>query len=264
MKPAPFDYEAPHTVDAALALLDEDARVLAGGQSLVPMMNFRLARPARVVDINRVGGLAYLRRRGGTLQIGALARHATVERSELVAAGWPLLRQAVRHVGHPPIRERGTICGSCAHADPTAELPVALAALDARFHARARAGARVIGAAEFFVSHFTTALRADELLVEIEVPALPAGARTAFAEYAATQGDWAIAGAAVVVAPGHAAVALLGAGPAPVRARDAEAALLRGAGAADAAQLAAAVVDHPWRAALTAALVERALVEAAA
>ncbi|HTE64183.1 MAG TPA: FAD binding domain-containing protein [Solirubrobacteraceae bacterium] len=264
MKPAPFDYAAPRTVAAALGLLDDDAKVLAGGQSLVPVMNFRLARPAKLVDVNRIDELAYLRKRDGVLHIGALTRHATLERSEVVAAGWPLLRQAVRHVGHAQIRSRGTIGGSCAHADPTAELPVALTALDARFHARARAGARVIGAADFFVSHLTSALRADELLVEVEVPPLPDGARTAFVEYARTHGDWAIAGAAVVVAPRHAAIALLGAGPTPVRASAAETALTGGAGAADAARLAAELVDHPWRSALTAALVETALEEAGA
>jgi CO/xanthine dehydrogenase FAD-binding subunit len=265
VKPAPFDYAAPRTVDAALALLGDDAKVLAGGQSLVPVMNFRLARPATLVDVNRLGGeLAQPRKRGGVLHIGALTRHATLERSDVVAAGWPLLRQAVRHVGHPQIRARGTIGGSCAHADPTAELPVALTALDARFHARSRAGERVIEAADFFVSHLTSALGADELLVEIEVPPLPEGARTAFVEYARTHGDWAIAGAAVVVAPGHAAIALLGAGPRPVRAAEAEAALTAGAGAPDAARQAAELVDHPWRRALTAALVERALREAGA
>jgi CO/xanthine dehydrogenase FAD-binding subunit len=215
--------------------------------------------------VNRIGGaLAQLRRRDGVLHIGALVRHATLERSELVGAGWPLLRQAVRHVGHPQIRARGTVGGSCAHADPTAELPAALTALDARFHVRSRASARVIDAADFFVSHLTSALGVDELLVEIEVPPLPRGARTAFAEYARTHGDWAIAGAAVVVAPGHAAIALLGAGPTPVRAAAAEGALVAGEGAAGAARYAAALVDDPWRAALTEALVERALVKAGA
>jgi CO/xanthine dehydrogenase FAD-binding subunit len=264
MKPAPFDYEAPRTVEAALALLDDDTKVLAGGQSLVPVMNFRLARPAKLVDVNRVEELAYLRRADGVLHIGAMTRHATLERSGLVARGWPLLQQAVRHVGHPPIRSRGTIGGSCAHADPTAELPVALTALDARFHLRSRAGRRTVEADEFFVTHLTTALRSDELLVEIEVPAPAEGARTAFVEHARTHGDWAIAGAAVVVAPRYAAVGLLGAGPTPVRARAAEAALVEGASADEAARLAGALVQDEWRAALTASLVRRALEEAGA
>jgi CO/xanthine dehydrogenase FAD-binding subunit len=259
MKPAAFEYEAPRSVEAALALLDDDSKVLAGGQSLVPIMNFRLARPARLVDVNRIDDLAYVRREGGTLRIGATTRHATLERSGLVARGWPLLQKAVRHVGHPQIRSRGTVGGSCAHADPTAELPVALTALDATFHVVSRRGRRAVGAAEFFVTHLTTALQADELLVEIEVPPLPAGAPTAFAEHARTHGDWAIAGAAVVVAPGHAAIALLGAGPTPVRATAAEEALVAGAPAAEAARLAGSLVDDQWRAALTTSLVRRAL-----
>jgi CO/xanthine dehydrogenase FAD-binding subunit len=264
MKPAPFDYEAPRTVEAALALLDDDSKVLAGGQSLVPVMNFRLARPSKLVDVNRIDDLAYLRRADGRLRIGATTRHATVERSGLVARGWPLLQQAVRHVGHPQIRSRGTIGGSCAHADPTAEMPVALTALDAVFHLRSRDGRRSVPAPEFFVTHLTTALRADELLVEIEVPPLPDGARTAFVEHARTHGDWAIAGAAVVVAPRHVAIALLGAGPTPVRARSAEAALMEGVSADEAARLAGALVDDPWRSALTTSLVRRALEEAGA
>jgi CO/xanthine dehydrogenase FAD-binding subunit len=266
MKPAPFAYEAPRSVDAALALLErnEDAKLLAGGQSLVPVMNFRLARPPLLVDLNRIDELAYLRKRGGALHIGALTRHATLERSEVVARGWPLLAQAVRHVGHPAIRSRGTIGGSCAHADPTAELPVALTALDARFHLRSRAATRTLTADELFVTHLTTAIRPDEVLVEIEVPPLPDGARTAFAEHARTHGDWAIAGAAIVHAPGHSAIALLGAAPTPVRARDAEAALTGGATAADAARLAARLVEDPWKRALTEALVCRTLDEAGA
>jgi CO/xanthine dehydrogenase FAD-binding subunit len=238
--------------------------VLAGGQSLVPVMNFRLARPRLLVDVNRIERLAGLRRREGSLRIGALTRHATLERSQLLASAWPLLGQAVRHVGHPQIRSRGTIGGSCAHADPTAELPVALTALDARFVLRSRAGTRTLDAGDFFLTHLTTALRADELLVEIVVPALPAGARTAFTEHARTHGDWALAGVAVVLAPGHAAVTLLGAGSTPVRAREAETALVAGASAADAAGLAGALVADPWRRALTTALVREALLQAGA
>jgi CO/xanthine dehydrogenase FAD-binding subunit len=264
MKPAPFEYAAPRTLDTALDLLDEDTKLLAGGQSLVPMMNFRLARPARLVDLDRIEGLAYIRKRDGVLRLGAMTRHAVLERSSLVAGGWPLLRQAVRHVGHPPIRSRGTLGGSCAHADPTAELPVALTALDARLVLRSRDGTRTVGAGEFFVSHLTTILRSDEMVVEVEVPPLPAGAGTGFAEHARTHGDWAIAGAAVVLAPGHAAIALLGAGPTPVRATEAEAALADGMGAADAARLAGERVCDPWKRALTTALVARALREAGA
>jgi CO/xanthine dehydrogenase FAD-binding subunit len=265
VKPAAFEYVAPRTVDEALALLaDEDAKPLAGGQSLVPVMNFRLASPATVVDLNGIAELAYLRRRDGTLRIGALTRHATLEHSELVARAAPLLRQAVRNVGHGAIRTRGTIGGSCAHADPTAELPVALTALDARFHLRSREGSRTLDAGEFFVSQLTTALAEGELLVEVEVPPLPEGASTAFKEYARTHGDWALAGAAVVVAPDHAAIALLGAGPTPLRAAEAEAALLDGASIADAAALAGDLLDDPWKRSLTRSLVRDALEEAGA
>jgi CO/xanthine dehydrogenase FAD-binding subunit len=260
VKPAPFEYSAPASVDDALALLDDDAKVLAGGQSLVPLLNFRLARPERVVDINRIEELAYIRAdEGGTLRIGALARQAELERSPLVAERWPLLTQAVRLVGHPQIRSRGTVCGSVAHADPTAELPVALTALDARFHLRSAGGARTLRAAELFAGPLTTSLAVDELLAEIEVPALPAGARCAFREYARTHGDFAVAGAAVVLAPGHAAVALLGAGWTPLRAPEAERALAGGAEAREGAALAAELVDDEQRAALTAALVGQAI-----
>jgi CO/xanthine dehydrogenase FAD-binding subunit len=260
VKPAPFEYSAPSYVDDALALLDDDAKVLAGGQSLVPLLNFRLARPERIVDINRIEELAYIRAdEGGPLRIGALARQAELERSQLVAERWPLLGQAVRLVGHPQIRSRGTVCGSVAHADPTAELPVALTALDARFHVRSASGARTLRAAELFVGPLTTSLAADELLAEIEVPALPAEARCAFREYARTHGDFAVAGAAVVLAPGHAAVALLGAGWTPLRAPKAERALARGAEAREGAALAAELVGDEQRAALTAALVGQAI-----
>lgn len=270
MKPPPFAYEAPRGLDEALALLAEhgdDAKVLAGGQSLVPLLNFRLARPALLVDVNRVPGLAYLRREQGTLRIGALTRQAALERSQLVARGWPLLREAVRHVGHPQTRNRGTVGGSVAHADPAAELPVALTALDARFHVRSRRGARTLAADELFVTHLTTSLEPDELLVEIEVPAPPAGARLGFAELALTHGDFALAGAAVVVAPGRAAVALLGASDTPVRAPAAERALAEGASPREAGALAAEGVEDDYRRALVAELVRRAAetaVEAAA
>ncbi len=260
MKPAPFEYAAPASVDEALALLDDDAKVLAGGQSLVPLLNFRLARPERIVDINGIEELAYIRAdEDGTLRIGALARQAELERSQLVAERWPLLTQAVRLVGHPQIRSRGTVCGSVAHADPTAELPVALTALDARFHAHTARGSRTIGAADLFAGPLTTSLEVDELLAEIEVPPLPAGGRCAFREYARTHGDFAVAGAAVVLGPGHASVALLGAGWTPLRAPAAERALARGAAADEAAALASELVEDEQRAALTAVLVAQAI-----
>jgi CO/xanthine dehydrogenase FAD-binding subunit len=209
VKPAPFDYAAPSSLDEALSLLGEDAKPLAGGQSLVPLLNFRLARPALLVDLNRVPGLAGIRRAGGVLRIGAMTRQAALERSTLVADGWPLLRDAVRHAGHPQTRNRGTVGGSVAHADPAAELPCAL---DARFHVRAARGARTLSADELFAGPLQTSLEPDELLVEIEVPPLPDGAPSGFAEHARTHGDFALAGVAVA----GDRIGLLGVAPTPV------------------------------------------------
>jgi CO/xanthine dehydrogenase FAD-binding subunit len=199
VKPPPFEYVAPRTLDEALeALATEDARVLAGGQSLVPLLNFRLARPARLVDINGIAELGVLHRTGGSLHIGATVRQAALERSAIVARHWPLLAQAVRHVAHAAVRSRGTVAGSVAHADPKAELPVALTALDARFHLRSAGGARTLTASELFQGPLTTAIEEGELLERIEVP--PLDARTGFAEYARTHGDFAEAAVAVVQA----------------------------------------------------------------
>jgi len=262
MKPAPFHYAAPDSVPAALDLLaDEDARPLAGGQSLIPMLNFRLAQPTLLVDLNPLGELAGLEvAPDGALRIGAMTRQARLLGSEAVARGWPLLRQAVSHVGHAAIRSRGTVGGSVAHADPAAELPVALTALDARFRVRSAARERGLAAAEFFRGALTTALGTGELLVGIEVPRAPAGVRMAFVEHARTHGDFALAGVAAVCAPGgHAAIALLGAGPVPVRAAAAERALAGGARAAEVAALAAAGVEDDYRRALIAALTQRAV-----
>jgi len=260
LKPPRFEYSAPRSLDEAFELLDEDAKVLAGGQSLIPLLNFRLARPGRLVDVNRLSELSYLRRSGGVLRIGALTRQSMVERSRMVAEHWPLLSQAVRLVGHTQIRNRGTVGGSVAHADPTAELPVALTALDARFHVGSRRGRRSLGAKELFRGPLTTALEPDELIVEIDVPPLPENAGTAFVEYARTHGDFAMCGAAAAIAPGeHASIALLGAGPTPVRAAAAEEAVMGGADAREAAALASEVVEDDYRRALTAELVRRAI-----
>jgi len=263
VKPAPFDYAAPPSLEAALALLDDESRPLAGGQSLVPMLNFRIAQPARLVDLNGIGELDYLRCADGALRIGALTRQAALERSELVQRGWPLLLDAVRLVGHPAIRSRGTVGGSVAHADPAAELPVALVALDARFHLRSTRGARSVPASEFFVGPLTTVLEPDELLVEIEVPSLAAGARAVFVEHARTHGDFAIAGAAVVLVPGRgAALSLLRSASTVTRASAAERALLSGASPLEAARLAAVGIDGDYRRALLTELVRRAITTA--
>ena len=265
MKPAPFEYRAPASVDEALGLLGLDSTVLAGGQSLLPLLNLRLARPELVVDINGLAELDYIRDDGGRLQIGAMTRQAALERSDLVRRKWPLLHKAVRLVGHTQIRSRGTVGGSVAHADPAAELPAALIALDARFALRSSKGARSVAASDFFLGALYTVREPDELLVEIEVPAQPEGAGTGFAEHARTHGDFATAGAAAVVAPGgHARIALLGAGPVPARAEEAERALAGGADAREAAVLATRDVEGDHRRALCGELARRAIEETAA
>jgi CO/xanthine dehydrogenase FAD-binding subunit len=272
MKPAPFRYAAPGSLREALELLasNEDAKPLAGGQSLVPMLNFRLARPELLVDLNplasELGGIMISS--DGTLTLGALTRHVELERSADVAAGWPLLVDAIRHVGHAAIRSRGTVGGSVAHADPNAELPVVLTALGARFRLCSTRGERVVGADQLFQGPLTTALEEDELLCAIDVPALPACSGSAFVEYARTHGDFAIAGAAVVVAPGPgSAIALLGAAGQPLRAAAAEAALKDAASDEEVARRAGAEVtgraaDGGHRRALITAMVSRALYRA--
>lgn len=202
MKPAPFRYFAPTTLDEAVALLAEhgaDAKPLAGGQSLIPAMNFRLARPAVLVDLNGITPLAYVRANGTGLALGAMTRQRTVERSDLVARTAPLLAEAMPAIAHPQIRNRGTIGGSLAHADPAAELPAVTLALDARFHAHRAGGERSIPVSDFFKGMLETALGPDELLVEVTVPALPAQTGTAFLEVSRRQGDYALVGVAAVV-----------------------------------------------------------------
>jgi CO/xanthine dehydrogenase FAD-binding subunit len=266
VKPPPFEYQAPASVEEALPLLGLDSTVLAGGQSLVPLLNLRLAQPERVVDINGIAELDYIRSDdGGPLRVGAITRQVTLERSELVRRRWPLLSKAIRLVGHAQIRSRGTVGGSVAHADPAAELPVALTALGARFHLRSPGGARAVAASDFFLGPLYTVREPDELLVEIEVPEQPDGARGGFAEHARTHGDFATAGAAAVVAPGgHAGIVLLGAGPIPVRAEAAERALAGGTDPREAAALAARDVEDDHRRALCTELARRAIEEALA
>jgi CO/xanthine dehydrogenase FAD-binding subunit len=231
VKPAPFEYVAPRSLAEAVEALSADgAWALAGGQSLLPLLNLREVRPSRVVDINGIG-LGVIRRRDGVLHLGATVRQAALERSSLVAERWPLLAEAVRHVGHAATRSRGTVGGSVVHADPRAQLPAVLAVLDARFSYE------------------------GPLLVSIEVPPLPPGARSAYAEHARTRGAFADAGAAVVLAPGEARIALLGTG----RATRAEAAIRAGASAQEASALAAEAVEGDHRRALVADVTRRAL-----
>ncbi|OGT95820.1 MAG: molybdopterin dehydrogenase, partial [Gemmatimonadetes bacterium RIFCSPLOWO2_02_FULL_71_11] len=201
MKPAPFAYHAPHTLDEALALLAAhgDAKPLAGGQSLIPAMNFRLARPAALVDLGGVAELRYVRAEGGVLALGAMTRQAELERSDAVARLAPLVAEAMPHVAHPQIRNRGTVGGSLAHADPAAELPAVMVASEARLLLRGRAGERWIPAEQFFVGLFATALAPGELLVAIELPAPPPRTGWAFEEVARRHGDYALVGVAASV-----------------------------------------------------------------
>jgi CO/xanthine dehydrogenase FAD-binding subunit len=204
VRPAPFDYVAPRTVEEALDLLarhGDEAKLLAGGQSLVPMMNMRLVRPAVVVDLNRVAALGALREDAGGLRLGALVRQHALERDGRVARAAPLLAEAAPVIGHLQTRARGTVGGSLVHADPAAELPACMIALDALFHLRSARGARMCRAGDFFRGLLTTALEPDELLAEIELPG-PAAPRTGhgFAEVARRHGDFALAGACAVLA----------------------------------------------------------------
>ena len=202
MKPAKFDYYAPTTVDEAVELLARngpDARVLAGGQTLVPMMNFRLAAPSVVVDLNRIPALSYIDDDGDTIRIGAMTRQRAIEFSPVVADKLPLLAKAIKLVGHLPTRSRGTIGGSIANADPAAEIPMVLQALDGTVVARGPKAERVIAASELFRDAMTTALAADEILVEIRLPTAMAKASCAIEEFARRKGDFAIAAIAAVI-----------------------------------------------------------------
>jgi carbon-monoxide dehydrogenase medium subunit len=284
VKPPRFDYHAPTTVDEAVTLLGRyggDAKVLAGGQSLMPLLNFRLSRPAALVDLNRIPALAYIRETDGRVAFGAMTRQRAVEFSSLVGAKLPLLAEATRWVGHLPIRSRGTIGGSIAHADPSAEYPAVLAALDGEVRVRGPRGERTLGAGDLFRTYLTTSLGPDELLTEVQFPAMPTGAGYAFEEFSRRQGDFAIVGiAAMVVVEGErcrdARLASAGAGPVPVRLRAAEEILMKdgpGDRAIAAAAARAAELVHPdsdlhasadYRRNLTRVLTGRALARALA
>lgn len=253
MKPAPFDYHRPATVDEVTELLARhgpDAKLLAGGQSLVPAMNFRLAQPAVLIDLGRVAGLAELAEEDGALRMGAMTRQRACERSAAVARGAPLLVETLPFIAHPQIRNRGTVGGSIAHADPAAEIPAVMLALDARFRLRGPGGARAVRAEEFFTGLFGTALEPDELLTDVELPAPAPGSGWAFGEVSRRHGDYALAGVAAVVAVdgegrcSGARVALLSVGDGPVLAAGAAAALLGREPTDDALRAAADAVER--------------------
>jgi aerobic carbon-monoxide dehydrogenase medium subunit len=235
VKPAPFDLEIAQSIEDALSLLahpDREVKVLAGGQSLVPMMNFRLARPAMLIDLNRLPELQYIREHDGGLVIGAMTRQSALEQSELVARLAPLVAEAMPWVAHTPIRNRGTLGGSIAHADPAAELCTVALALDATLVARSGRGERVIPVADFFVGPFTTNLQSDELLTEVRLARFPEDAGSAFEEVARRRGDFAMVAVAVVLQLDSservalARLAYTSMGPKPLRAPSGEAVLV--------------------------------------
>jgi carbon-monoxide dehydrogenase medium subunit len=199
MKPAPFEMVRPRDLAEVLDLLSshEDVKVIAGGQSLVPMMNLRIATPSMLIDLNRVGGLAGISLEGGQLCIGAMTRQKELFGYSLIESSAPLIAAAIPHIGHVQTRNRGTFGGSLAHADPAAELPMVVAALGGTLVAQSRRGSREIAVQDFFVDALTTVLDPDELLTEIRLPRAPEGARVAFREFARRHGDFAIASAAV-------------------------------------------------------------------
>jgi CO/xanthine dehydrogenase FAD-binding subunit len=230
MKPAPFDYHVPDSLEQALDLLHEygdQAKLLAGGQSLVPAMNFRVVQPAVLIDLNRVFELGYIREEDSLLRIGAMTRERQLELDPLIPKWLPLLDEAMPNVAHPQIRNRGTLGGSLANADPAAELPVIMLALEARLKARSISGERWIDAQDFFTGMFSTDLAPDEILVEIELPASPLRTGWSFMEVAPRAGDYALMGVAALVTLDEqgkckrAKLVYLNAGDGPVEAREA-------------------------------------------
>jgi carbon-monoxide dehydrogenase medium subunit len=284
MKPAPFSLHRPRSVDDALGLLQsygDEAKVLAGGQSLVPLMNFRLAQPGHLIDLNGVRGLDQIRFNNHMLSLGAMVRQRDVERSPAIGQRLPILREAIEQVGHPAIRNRGTVGGSLVHADPSAELPLLSIVLDATFHLRSARRGRSVAARDFYQGYLMTDIAADELLIEIDFHLPQESSGWCCTEVARRHGDFAIVAVAAVLGLdgdrriAFARVALGGVGPAPLRAEAAEATLL-GERPGDevfrrAAELAAPAVDPPsdihassgYRRQLAGVLVRRALAVAA-
>ncbi|KZB83820.1 FAD binding domain-containing protein [Amycolatopsis regifaucium] len=279
MKAAPFDYLRASSLDEAAEALagTPDARVLAGGQSLVPLLNLRQIRPPLVVDINRLDGLSFLRTDNGRLEIGALTRHRVVEMSEAVRSDVPLLAEAIGYVGHAAIRNRGTIGGSLAHAEPAAELPAVMVALDAEFGVHGPGGERLVAARDFFLGPHRTALGPGELLTRISVPARQGGHAVEELSRRSRELPLVAVFAAVTMSGDvceAARIAVGGAGPTPIRATTAEESLVGSALTADAiavaAELAAAATDPPsdlhappgYRREMTAVLTRRAIARA--
>lgn len=271
MIPAAFDYTEAENADAAIAALTEhgdDAKLMAGGHSLIPLMKFRLATPGVVVDIGRIADLSYINDGGDHVAIGALTRHMAVETSALLAEQVPILAHVAAQVGDPSVRHRGTIGGSLAHGDPASDLPAAILALDATLVAKGPNGQREIPATDFFTGFLETALAPDEMLTEIRVPKVP-NAGWSYQKFNRRAQDWAIVGVAAV-SNGSTKVSMVNMGHTPLRAAAVESALAGGASAADAAAVAAEGLTPPedlngdaeYRAHLARVLVGRALGEA--
>ncbi|MGD9038005.1 MAG: xanthine dehydrogenase family protein subunit M [Desulfobacteraceae bacterium] len=231
MKPNAFEYFAPNTVKEAVGLLEryeDEAKILAGGQSLVPIMNFRLGRPEVLVDINGIQDLDYIKEKGEALLIGALTRERDLELSPLVKEKCPILAEAVSFIGHVPIRNRGTIGGSLVHADPSSELPTVICCLNGEMRVVSPLGERALAPEEFFLTYLTTSLEPSEILIEVRVPTLPQNTAWSFVELTRRSGDFAIVGVATVLfmedggVCREARIALGGVAPTPVRAEEAE------------------------------------------
>jgi aerobic carbon-monoxide dehydrogenase medium subunit len=274
MIPAAFDYQRATSVDEAVGLLTEhgdDAKLLAGGHSLLPLMRLRLAMPAVLVDIGRIGDLSYVQENGDTVRIGALTRHHDLERSGVLRERVPLLAEVAAQIGDPQVRHRGTIGGSIAHGDPASDLPAALLALRATLVARGPGGEREIPVDDFFTGFLETALAPDEVLVEIRVPAV-ADAGWSFQKFNRRAQDWAIVAVAAVLADGSPGVGLVNMGGTPLRAAGVEDALRNGTAAGDAAARADEGTEPPadlnaspeFRRHLSRVLVRRALEAAGA
>jgi aerobic carbon-monoxide dehydrogenase medium subunit len=270
--PAAFEYRRASSVDEAVALVAEagdEAKFLAGGHSLLPLMKLRLASPSVVIDVGRLSDLSYVRDGGDHVAIGALTRHHDIEHSALLAEVNPLLAHAASHVGDPQVRHRGTIGGSLAHADPASDLPATVLALGGSLVARSGSGERVIPASSFFTGFLESALAPDELLTEVRVPKL-VGAGWSFQKFNRRAQDWAIVGVAAWKGDGGVGVGLVNMGSTPVLAAQVAAAVQAGASAAEAAELAAADAEPQadlnasvaYRTHLAKVLVRRALVDA--
>ena len=234
MKPSAFEYHNPQSVEEAVELLDrygDEAKIIAGGQSLVPMMNFRLARPEILIDINGIKELEYIKSEGDELVIGALTRERDIEKSPLVMEQFPFLAQAISYIGHSAIRNRGTIGGSLVHADPSAELPTALCALNGKLKVVGPSGEKILEPEEFFLTYLTTSLEPSDLLTEVRIPALPEKTGWSFSELSRRSGDFAVVAVGILLfseAPGvcrEARIAMGGVAATPMRAQEAEALL---------------------------------------